>query len=115
MMKTFPLMMETRPLDLRRKLQDAKGDLAKWRDHFLGLARNDSEWFGYYQPLAYIVTGDDVFRKLTREMFMRFVDGVPEAELSQEAQYHTHVTSATLGRLAALYDWAVEMQMLNSV
>ena len=114
-MNIFPLMMESRPQDLRRKLQDAKGDLAKRRNHFLELARHDSGWFGYYQPLAYLITEDDVFRKQTRNMFMRFVEGVPEAELSQEAQYHTHVTSATLGRMAALYDWSVEMQLLNTV
>ncbi len=114
-MNIFPLMMESRPQDLRRKLQDARGDLSKRRNHFLELARHDSEWFGYYQPLAYLITEDDVFRKLTRDMFMRFVDSIPEAELSQEAQYHTHVTSATLGRMAALYDWSVEMQLLSAV
>ncbi len=114
-MNIFPLMMESRPQDLRRKLQDARGDLSKRRNHFLELARHDSEWFGYYQPLAYLITEDDVFLKQTRDMFMRFVESVPEAELSQEAQYHTHVTSATLGRMAALYDWAVEMRLLNTV
>jgi hypothetical protein len=114
-MNMYPLMMEDCPQDLQCKLQNAKGDLAKRRYHFLELARHDSEWFGYYQPLAYLITEDDIFRKLTRDMFMRFVDSVPEAELSQEAQYHTHVTSATLGRMAALYDWTVEMQLLNTL
>ncbi len=111
----YPLMMAGTPEALRRKLIGAKGDLRVWWRHFLALAREDGEWFGAYQPLAFLVTRDATFRKLAREAFMRFVEAEPDSGLSQEAQFHTHVVAAPLGRWAAFYDWVADTDLLRPV
>ncbi len=113
-MTYIPLLLEETPDAIQRKLGGAEGKLRTYVDHFLALAREDRNWFGRYQPLAWMITKDRAFVDNTRDMFLRFVELQPEGELSQEAQLHTHVVSAPLGRLAAMYDWIADADILSS-
>ena len=95
-----PLLMRSSPAELREKLCDPSSPLAPWWQHFVTLAREDPVWFSPYTVLAAVVTGLPADRSLARDAFLRFVELRDEGEISNEAQYHTHVISAPLGRWA---------------
>ena len=108
-----PLLMQCSVDALRRKLTAPRSPLAPWWNHMLALARQDPVWFSPYTVLAAIVTNEPVYREGARKALLRYVDYRAEAETSNEAQYHTHVTSAPLGRWAIFYDWVADMGILS--
>ena len=112
-MTAHPLLMKCSIDELRVKLQDPASPLAPWWRHLLTLARQDPVWFSPYTVLAAVATGDDAYRRLAHRNFMRFVELAAEGEISNDAQYHTHVTAAPLGRWAIFYDWIADLDLLT--
>jgi len=108
-----PLLMKCSLDDLRTKLRDPFSPLAPWWQHLLTLARQDPVWYSPYTVLAAIVTGEDSYRELTRRNFMRFVELAAEGYTSNDSQFHTHVTSAPVGRWAVFYDWIADLGILS--
>ena len=109
---TNPLLMGCSLEELRRKLGDPASPLAPWWRHFTTLARRDPVWFSPYTVLTALVTGEESDRELARQSFLRFVTFRAEGEISNEAQYHTHVVSAPLARWAVFYDWIADLGIL---
>ena len=67
-----------------------------------------------YEVLAAVVTDDPLYRAIVRDAFMQYVEQREEAEMSNEAQYHTHVFAAPLGRWAIFYDWVADLGILSA-
>ncbi len=108
-----PLLMGTSVAQLRNKLSAPASCLnARWH-HFLTLARNDPQWYSPYTVLAAIVTGSEEDRAMTRAAFLRFVDLKDEGYSSLDAQFHTHVVAAPLGRWAIYYDWVADLGLFS--
>ena len=107
-----PLLMRCSLDELRRKLDAPAEPLSAWWPHFLTLARRD-DWFGAYPVLAALITGEEADKKRARDSFCRLVELLPEALSSNEAQAHTHVTAAALGRWAIFYDWLAELELFS--
>ncbi len=82
-----------------------------WR-HFLLLARHNPFWCSSYSILAFLVTGEDVYRKLARDVFIQFTATEKAALLSWDVQLNTHTASAPVGRLMAFYDWIADTDLL---
>src|SRR5262249_13255218 len=99
-----PLLVPSSIAELRAKLTNERSPLARWWKQTLALAREDGEWFYSYVFLAALVTDEPVYRELARKAFVRFVDAQDEGLTSNDAQFHTHTTSAPLGRWAIYYD-----------
>lgn len=112
-MTSTPLLMKCTLDELRAKLKDPASPLAPWWQHMLTLARRDPVWFSPYTMLAAAVTNDATYRKLAHDNLMRFVELAAEGEISNDAQYHTHVTAAPVGRWAVFYDWVADMGILS--
>ena len=98
---------------LRLKLANPAAPLALWWNHFLTLSRRDPEWFREYAVLAALVTGAEQDRQNVRRLFLGFVRLKDEGDASLDAQFHTHVTAAPLGRLAIFYDWVAELDLFT--
>jgi hypothetical protein len=107
-----PLLMRCSLEALRCKLSTPNSPLTPWWRHFLTLARQD-DWFGPYTVLAALVTGEEVDRERARAAFMRLVELGPAAYGSNEAQLHTHVTAAPIGRWAIFYDWVSDLELFT--
>lgn len=90
------------------KLQHPQSALAPWWQHFVRLARTDPVWYSPYTVLTALVTGDGEDRERARQAFLRFVELQAEGEISIDAQLHTHVVTAPLGRWAIYYDWIAD-------
>ena len=98
---------------LRRKLTQPGSTLAPWWKHFLTLSRSDPAWFREYAVLAALVTGEEQDRQNARCLLMEFAQLKAEGDLSLDAQFHTHVTVAPLGRLAIFYDWVADLGLFS--
>jgi hypothetical protein len=98
---------------LRQKLTHHESPLAPWWKHFLTLSRQDPEWFHEYAVLAALVTGEEQDRQNVRRLFLDFVQLKDEGDSSLDAQFHTHVTVAPLGRLAIFYDWVADLGLFT--
>ena len=109
-----PLLMGCSLPALRAKLTDPASPLAPWWRHFLTLARQEPIFCSPYAVLAAVVTDEPAYRAIARAAFMRYVEQREEAESSNEAQYHTHVFSAPLGRWAIYYDWVADLGILSA-
>lgn len=108
-----PLLMSCSVDALRRKLTDPASTLAPWWQQVLTLARQEPRWFSPYTVLAAVVTDEPEYRELARQAFLSFVALRDEGDTSNEAQYHTHVTGAPLGRWAIFYDWVADMHLFT--
>ena len=113
-MTVHPLLMKCSLDELRAKLRDPASPLAPWWQHLLTLAWQDPVWYSPYTVLVAIVTGEDSYRELARRNFMRFVELSAEGYTSNDAQFHTHVTSAPVGRWAVFYDWIADLGILSA-
>ncbi|MHB9131351.1 MAG: HEAT repeat domain-containing protein [Armatimonadota bacterium] len=91
------------------KLKDPHSVLAPWWQHFISLSRADPVWYSPYTVLTALVTGEAADRERARQAFLRFADLQAEGEISVDAQYHTHVVTAPLGRWALFYDWIADL------
>ncbi|HOS42745.1 MAG TPA: hypothetical protein PK794_03555, partial [Armatimonadota bacterium] len=111
---TNPLLMGCSLDDLRAKLTDPASPLAPWWQHFLTLARQEPRFCSPYAVLAGVVTDEPAYRAIARAALMRYVEQREEAESSNEAQYHTHVFAAPLGRWAIFYDWVADLGILSA-
>jgi hypothetical protein len=109
-----PLLMGCSLEALRAKLTDPDSPLAPWWAHFLTLARQEPKFCSPYAVLAAVVTDQPEYRAIARGALMRYVEEREEAEISNEAQYHTHVFSAPLGRWAIFYDWVADLDVLSA-
>ena len=98
---------------LRAKLRQPSEPLSTYWRHFQLLARQNPFWFSSYNVLAFVVTGEDVYRQHARDLFLRFTKGKDAGLLTKEVQYHTHTASAPMGRLMALYDWCADTDLLT--
>ena len=92
-----PLLVPSSIDSLKAKLTRADSCLAPWWNQALSLARSDGQWYYSYVYLAALVTDEPVYRDLARREFLRFVDAHDEGLTSNDAQFHTHTTSAPLG------------------
>jgi hypothetical protein len=110
----YPLLMGCSPDALRGKLADEHSPLAPWWRHLLTLAKQDPLWYSPYTVLAAVVTADEVYCDLARTAMLHFVEMREEAEISNEAQYHTHVFGAPLGRWAIFYDWLADLDLFTA-
>ena len=99
---------------LQAKLRQPSEPLGTYWRHFQLLARQNPFWFSSYNVLAYVVTGEDVYRRHARDLFLRFTRSKDAGLLTKEVQFHTHTASAPLGRLMALYDWIADTDLLTS-
>jgi hypothetical protein len=111
---TNPLLMGCSIEALRAKLTDPASPLAPWWQHFLTLARQEPKFCSPYAVLAGVVTDEPSYREIARAALMRYVEQREEAEISNEAQYHTHVFAAPLGRWAIFYDWVADLGILSA-
>lgn len=111
--QNHPLLVPSSIAELRAKLTNEGSPLARWWRQTLALAREDGEWFYSYVFLAALVTDEPVYRELARKAFVRFVDAQDEGLTSNDAQFHTHTTSAPLGRWAIYYDWLADRSILS--
>ena len=109
-----PLLMGCSLEALRAKLTDPASPLAPWWRHFLTLARQEPKFCSPYAVLAGVVTEEPDYRAIARAALMQYVEQREEAEISNEAQYHTHVFSAPLGRWAIFYDWVADLGILSA-
>ena len=98
---------------LRRKLTDAASPLAPWWGHLQTLARRDPVWYSPYTVLAALVTDAPDDRERARRAMLRLVELKDEGDTSLDAQAHTHVTAAPLGRWAVYYDWLSELSLFT--
>jgi len=98
---------------LQAKLRQPSEPLRTYWRHLQLLARQNPFWFSSYNVLAFIVTGEDVYRQHARDLFLRFTRNKDAGLLSKEVQFHTHTASAPLGRMMALYDWIADTDLLT--
>ncbi|MHB9023058.1 MAG: HEAT repeat domain-containing protein [Armatimonadota bacterium] len=91
------------------KLQGPRSALAPQWQHFIRLSRSDPEWYAPYTVLTAVLTKDAEDCARARQAFLRFVELQAEGEISIDAQYHTHVVTAPLGRWAIYYDWIADL------
>jgi hypothetical protein len=78
--------------------------LGTYWNHFTLLARQNPFWFSSYSVLAFVVTGEDIYRQHARELFLCFTREKDTGLLTKEVQFHTQTASAPLGRMMALYE-----------
>lgn len=109
-----PLLMtgQTRAA-LQAKLRQPAEPLRTYWQHLQLLARQNPFWFSSYNVLAFVVTGEDVYRQHARDLFLRFSRAKDAGLLTKEVQFHTHTAAAPLGRLMALYDWVADTDLLT--
>jgi hypothetical protein len=114
MNETTKLLMtgQTR-ITLQVKLRQPTEPLAIYWQHLQLLARQNPFWFSSYNSLAFVVTGEEVYRQHARDLFLRFTKNKDAGLLTKEVQYHTHTASAPLGRLMAFYDWIADTDLLT--
>jgi hypothetical protein len=98
---------------LQAKLRQPTEPLATYWQHLQLLARQNPFWFSSCNVLAFVVTGEEVYRRPARDLFLRFTKTKDAGLLTKEVQYHTHTASAPLGRLMALYDWIADTELLT--
>ena len=98
---------------LQAKLRQPAEPLATYWRHLRLLARQNPFWFSSSSVLAFVVTGEEVYRRPARDLFLRFTKTKDAGLLTKEVQFHTHTASAPLGRLMALYDWIVDTDLLT--
>jgi hypothetical protein len=98
---------------LQAKLLHPAEPLATYWRHLRLLARQNPFWFSSSSVLAFVVTGEEVYRRPARDLFLRFTKTKDAALLTKEVQFHTHTASAPLGRLMALYDWIADTDLLT--
>ena len=102
------------PEQLRLKLNNAKGNLAKYWKNFLELAaEGDRGEFAALPPLAWLVTGEERFARATRNVFLRLLDQLPQAAESVEAQLHAYTVGAPLARFSIYLDWIWDAGILE--
>ncbi len=110
----LPLLLAGQTRDtLRAKLRQPSEPLGTYWRHLQLLARQNPFWFSSYNVLAFVVTGEDVYRQHARDLFLRFTRAKDVGLLTKEVQYHTHTASAPFGRLMALYDWTADTDLLT--
>lgn len=110
----LPLLLAGQTRDtLRAKLRQPSEPLGTYWRHLQLLARQNPFWFSSYNVLAFVVTGEDVYREHARDLFLRFTRAKDAGLLTKEVQYHTHTASAPFGRLMALYDWTADTDLLT--
>ena len=98
---------------LQAKLLHPTEPLATYWRHLRLLARQNPFWFSSSNVLAFVVTGEEVYRRPARDLFLRFTNNKDAGLLTKEVQFHTHTASAPLGRLLALYDWIADTDLLT--
>ena len=98
---------------LQAKLLHPTEPLATYWRHLRLLARQNPFWFSSSNVLAFVVTGEEVYRRPARDLFLRFTNTKDAGLLTKEVQFHTHTASAPLGRLLALYDWIADTDLLT--
>src|ERR1035437_3880620 len=91
--------------ELQAKFRTPSPALAPLWRHFLLLARQNPFWCSSYSILAFLVTGEDTYRKRARDVFIQFTATEKEAMLTWDVQFNTHTAAAPLGRLMVFYDW----------
>jgi HEAT repeat protein len=103
-----PLLLGDTWDGLAAKLLDPQSPLAPWWGHFSRLGRTEPVWYSPYTVLTAALTGEAADIARARQAFLRFVALQAEGEASIDAQYHTHVVTAPLGRWAIFYDWIAD-------
>ena len=98
---------------LQAKLLHPSEPLATYWRHLRLLARQNPFWFSSSNVLAFVVTGEEVYRRPARDLLLRFTNTKDAGLLTKEVQFHTHTASAPLGRLLALYDWIADTDLLT--
>lgn len=98
---------------LQAKLLHPSESLSTYWRHLRLLARQNPFWFSSSNVLAFVVTGEEVYRRPARDLFLRFTNTKDAGLLTKEVQFHTHTASAPLGRLMALYDWIADTDLLS--
>lgn len=98
---------------LQAKLCQPTEPLRSYWQHLQLLARQNPFWFSSCNVLAFVVTGEEVYRRPARDLFLRFTNTKDAGLLTKEVQFHTHTASAPLGRLMAFYDWIADTDLLT--
>ena len=99
--------------ELRAKFRNPSPALGAWWRHFLLLARQEPFWCSSYSILAFLATGEDIYRTLARDVFLQFTGTEQAALLTWDVQGNTHTAVAPLGRLMAFYDWIADTDLLT--
>ncbi len=98
---------------LQAKLRHPEEPLRSYWQHFQLLGRQNPFWFSSYNVFAFLITGEDVYRRHARDLFIRFTQSKDAGLMTKEVQLHTHTASAPLGRTMALYDWIADTDLLT--
>jgi hypothetical protein len=74
---------------LQAKLRQPMEPLRSYWQHLQLLTRQNPFWFSSCNVLAFVVIGEEVYRRHARELFLRFTKAKDAGLLTKEVQYHT--------------------------
>jgi hypothetical protein len=94
---------------LRKKLQEPKGTLKFYWEHFRRVSKISPNVLPAYPMFCYLVTGDKKFAHNGRDIILKFVRAKDSYMYDYEAvQFHTWCVTAPIARYVIYYDWLAD-------
>ena len=108
-----PLLLSYDSIAGLRSRLTGSSQAEQWR-RLITLSRSEPRLFSAYTVLTALLTGEAEDRARARAAAFDWVERREEIQLSVEAQVHSHVISAPLGRWAIYVDWMLEGGLLTA-